>query len=89
MCNHMHIVYTRSMWVIHKFQHMHTVLAVNCKYDHEQQFSNCQRSKSAIFISHNINSNINSLLRLRVGTHYIYIYISDERYIPDVEMKTI
>ena len=37
--------------------------------------SNCQHSKSAIFISHNINSNINSLLRLRVGTHYIYIYI--------------
>ena len=37
--------------------------------------SNCQRSKSAIFISRNINSNINSLLRLRVGTHYIYIYI--------------
>ena len=37
--------------------------------------SNCQRSKSAIFISRNINSNINSLLRLRVGTHIIYIYI--------------
>ena len=36
--------------------------------------SNCQRSKSAIFISRNINSNINSLLRLRVGTHIIYIY---------------
>ena len=53
--------------------------------------SNCQRSKSAIFIPRNINSNINSLLRLRVGTHiiYIYIYISDERYIPEVEMKTI
>ena len=55
--------------------------------------SNCRRSKSAIFISRNINSNINSLLRLRVGTHYIYIYIdiylSDERYIPEVEMKTI
>ena len=34
--------------------------------------SNCQRSKSAIFISRNINSNINSLLRLRVGTHIIY-----------------
>ena len=55
--------------------------------------SNCQRSKSAIFISRNINSNINSLLCLRVGTHiiyiYIYIYISDERYIPEVEMKTI
>ena len=37
--------------------------------------SNCRRSKSAIFISRNINSNINSLLRLRVGTHIIYIYI--------------
>ena len=37
--------------------------------------SNCRRSKSAIFISHNINSNINSLLRLRVGKHIIYIYI--------------
>ena len=49
--------------------------------------SNCQRSKSATFISRNINSNINSLLRLRVGTHIIYI--SDERYIPEVEMKTI
>ena len=34
---------------------------------------NCQRSKSAIFISRNINSNINSLLRLRVGTHIVYI----------------
>ena len=51
--------------------------------------SNCQRSKSAIFISRNINSNINSLLRLRVGTHIIYIYLSDEHYIPEVEMKTI
>ena len=55
--------------------------------------SNCQRSKSAIFTSRNINSNINSLLRLRVGVHiiyiYIYIYISDECYIPEVEMKTI
>ena len=37
--------------------------------------SNCKRSKSAIFISCNINSNINSLLWLRVGTHIIYIYI--------------
>ena len=37
--------------------------------------SNCRRSKSAIFISRNINSNINSLLRLHVGTHIIYIYI--------------
>ena len=51
--------------------------------------SNCRRSKSAIFISRNINSNINSLLRLRVGTHIIYIYLSDKRYIPKVEMKTI
>ena len=55
--------------------------------------SNFQRLKSAIFISRNINSNINSLLRLCVGTHIIYIYISiylsDERYIPEVEMKTI
>ena len=37
--------------------------------------SNCRRSKSAIFISRNINYNINSLLLLRVGTHIIYIYI--------------
>ena len=49
--------------------------------------SNCQRSQSAILISCNINSNINSLLRLCVGTHIIYI--SDERYILEVEMKTI
>ena len=49
--------------------------------------SNCQRSKSAIFISRNINYSINSLLLLHVGTHIIYIYI--ERYIPEVEMKTI
>ena len=53
--------------------------------------SNCRRSKSAIFISRNINYNINSLLLLRVGIRiiYIYIYISDECYIPEVEMKTI
>ena len=37
--------------------------------------SNCRRSKSAIFISRNINYNINSLLLLHVGTHIIYIYI--------------
>ena len=37
--------------------------------------SNCRRSKSAIFISRNINYNINSLLRLRVGIRIIYIYI--------------
>ena len=31
------------------------------------------------------------MLRLHEGTHiiYIYIYISDECYIPEVEMKTI
>ena len=53
--------------------------------------SNFRRSKSAIFISRNINYNINSLLLLRVGIRiiYIYIYLSDERYIPEVEMKTI
>ena len=45
--------------------------------------SNCRRSKLAIFLS----CNINSLLRLcRRNAHYIYI--SDERYIPEVEMKT-
>ena len=61
------------------------------QHTNSSPISNCQRSKSAIFISRNINSNINSLLRLRVGTHiiYIYIYLSDERYIPEVEMKTI
>ena len=32
------------------------------------------------FISRNINYNINSLLRLRVGTHIIYIYISSVTY---------
>ena len=51
--------------------------------------SNCRRSKSAIFISHNINYNINSLLLLRVGIRIIYIHLSDEHYIPEVEMKTI
>ena len=53
--------------------------------------SNCRRSKSAIFISRNINYDMNSLLLLHVGTHiiYIYIYIYMERYIPEVEMKTI
>ena len=47
---------------------------------------NCWRSKSAILFSRNINYNINSLLRICVGTHiiYIYIYISDERNIPEV-----
>ena len=60
--------------------------------------SNCWRSTSAIFNSRNINSNIKSFLRLCVETHvihyfmyihlYIYIY-SDQRYIPEVEMKTI
>ena len=43
--------------------------------------SNCRRSKSAIFISRNINYNINSLLLLRVGTHIIYIYIYLSIYI--------
>ena len=44
--------------------------------------SNCWHSKSAIFISHNINYNINSLLLLRVGIRiiylsiYLYIYLS-------------
>ena len=49
--------------------------------------SNRRRSKSAILFSRNINL----LLWLRVGTRiiYLYIYISDERYIPEVEMKTI
>ena len=37
--------------------------------------SNCQHSKSAIFISHNINYNINSLWLLRVGIRIIYISI--------------
>ena len=61
--------------------------------------SNCRHSKLNIFILRNINYIINSLLQLRVGTHiiylsiylsiYIYIYISDEHYVPEVEMKTI
>ena len=37
--------------------------------------SNCRRSKSAIFLARNINYNINSLLRLHVGTCIIYIYL--------------
>ena len=37
--------------------------------------TNCRRSKSAIFLSRNINYHINSLLRLYVGMHIIYIYI--------------
>ena len=37
--------------------------------------SNCWHSKSSIFILRNINYNINSLLRLFVGTHIMYIYI--------------
>ena len=49
---------------------------------------NCRCSKSAIFLSRNINYT-NSLLWLCVGMHIIYIYIADERYIPEVEMKTI
>ena len=36
------------------------------------RISNCQHSKSAIFASRNINSNINSWLWLCVETHYIY-----------------
>ena len=36
--------------------------------------SNCRRSKSAVFLSRNINYNINSLLRLCVRMHIIYIY---------------
>ena len=53
--------------------------------------SNCRRLKSAIFISRNINYNINSLLPLSVGTHTIIyiIYISVESYIPEFEMKII
>ena len=37
--------------------------------------SNCRHSKSAIVISCNIECNINSSLRLRLGTHIIYISI--------------
>ena len=37
--------------------------------------SDCRHSKSAIFISRNINYNINSLLRLHVGTRIIYMYV--------------
>ena len=37
--------------------------------------STCRRTKSAIFISRNINYNINSLLRLRIGTRIIYLSI--------------
>ena len=35
--------------------------------------SYCQRSKSAILFPCNINYNINSLLRLRIRAHIIYI----------------
>ena len=41
----------------------------------------------------NIKYNINSLLWLCIGTHIIYviyiIFISDEHYIPEVEITTI
>ena len=48
------------------------------------RISNCRRLKSGIFVSCNMNSNINSLLWSRVETH-----ISIERYILEVEMKII
>ena len=52
--------------------------------------SNCRRSKSAIFLSRDINYNIKFIVAVtRRNTYYIYIYLSDERYIPEVEMKTI
>ena len=41
--------------------------------------SNCQRSTSAIFLSCNINYNINLLLWLRVGMYIIYIYNNNIR----------
>ena len=43
------------------------------QHANSSSISNCQRSKSAIF-SRNINYNINSLLRLHVGTYIILIY---------------
>ena len=43
------------------------------QHANSSSISNCQPSKLAIF-SCNINHNINSLLRLRVGTHIILIY---------------
>ena len=43
--------------------------------------SNCRCSKSAIFISRNINYNINSLLLLLVGIRIIYIYVYIYMYI--------
>ena len=56
--------------------------------------SNCRCSKSAIFSSRNINYNIKFIVAVtRRNAYYIYIYLSiylsDERYIPEVEMKTI
>ena len=54
--------------------------------------SNCRCSKSAIILSRNINYNIKFIVAVtRRNAYYIYIYIylSDERYIPEVEMKTI
>ena len=51
--------------------------------------SNCRCSKSAIFFSHNINYNINSLLWLRIGTYFLYIYIYIKHNIPEVKMKII
>ena len=42
--------------------------------------SNCWHSKSAIFISRNINYNIKLSLWLHVGTHIIYIYIGRALY---------
>ena len=56
--------------------------------------SNCRRSKSAIFLSRNINYNIKFIVAVtRRNAYYIfiyiYVYLSDDRYIPEVEMKTI
>ena len=71
---------------------MKLLRSAKLQHTNSKPISNCRHSKSAILLSCNINYNINSLMQLRVGMHIIYIYIyiiyiSDERYIPKVEMK--
>ena len=52
--------------------------------------SNCRHSKSAIFLSRNINYNIKLIVAVtRRNAYYICIYLLDERYITEVEMETI
>ena len=85
-----HTRFTWASFLVSKEPSLKLLRSAKLQRTNSSPISNCQRSKSAIFFSGNINYKfIVAVTRRNMYYIYIYIYILDERNILEVEMKTI